>query len=199
MSGLTVRQPAWRRLLLALLATPAVSVLVALALVWGQEHVPLALPMPLGMHTLVPLVVLVPLPVVAAGALATLLLAAALYATGFARVGRRPSAARSVALLVSAQALLFGAQLLVVHQVHGVPDAALVVLAAGVVQAVMLGFTGTGAVALGFEFVAPPAVSRRIRLLDPALPRPILVPVFAAADPYRYGSRRGPPSLLLSD
>jgi hypothetical protein len=89
------------RLVAVLLASPAVSVLAAVGLVWAIRNVLLGIP--LGVHTLVPLAVLVPLPVLAVAAAAGLLLALALLATGPSgdRAGR-VSAAEVVVLLAGA-------------------------------------------------------------------------------------------------
>src|ERR1035437_5457762 len=105
------------RLVAVLLASPAVSVLAAVGLVWANGNVLSGIP--LGVHTLVPLALLVPLPVLAVAAAAGLLLALALLATGRSgdRAGR-VCAAEVMVLLPGAQAVLFAAQILVVDQLH---------------------------------------------------------------------------------
>lgn len=186
------------RLVAVLLASPAVSVLAAVGLVWAIRNVLLGIP--LGVHTLVPLAVLVPLPVLAVAAAAGLLLALALLATGPSgdRAGR-VSAAEVVVLLAGAQAVLFAAQLLVVDQLHGVPDAGLVLVLAAALQTVFVALTAAGAIALRIDLQAAPTVSTSWLRLPVATFNPTPAPIFASSDAYRIGSRRGPPILLLSD
>jgi hypothetical protein len=186
------------RLVAVLLASPAVSVLAAVGLVWANGNVLSGIP--LGVHTLVPLALLVPLPVLAVAAAAGLLLALALLATGRSgdRAGR-VCAAEVMVLLPGAQAVLFAAQILVVDQLHGVPDAGLVLLLAAALQTVFIALTAAGAIALRIHLPAAPTVSTSWLRLPAATFNAAPVPIFASRDAYRIGSRRGPPILLLSD
>jgi hypothetical protein len=177
------------RLVAVLLASPAVSVLAAVGLVWAIRNVLSGIP--LGVHTLVPLAV---------AAAAGLLLALALLATGpSGDRARRVSAAEVVVLLAGAQAVLFAAQLLVVDQLHGVPDAGLVLVLAAALPTVFVALTAAGAIALRIHLRAAPTVSTSWLRLPVATFNPTRAPIFASSDAYRIGSRRGPPILLLSD
>jgi hypothetical protein len=193
-----IGSPRSKHLAALLLASPAISLLAAVTVVWANAN--LLAGIPLGLHTLVPLDVLVPLPVLAVAAAGGLLLALVLF--GYSRrhgsTTRLPGA-ETVVLLAGAQAVLFAAQLLLVDQLHGVPDAGVALVLAFAVQAVFVALTAAAAIALRVAIPTvpvPPAFSpgRAIFLFNPAP-----APIFARSDVYRIGSRRGPPVPLLSD
>jgi len=188
----------WRAVAMALLAAPALSLLVAVAVVWGAGDV-LSPSLPLGMHTLVPSAVLLPMPVLASLAVIALVLAGLTYASrpmfgGDELIGAVPTAV----LLLASQAFWLAAQLVIVWQVNGIPDPVLSLLAAAVLQAVILAVATGAAVAVGVVFVPVPAGIRGSAWSAlPAWPA-TLAPLFVHSQVYRLGTRRGPP-LFLSD
>jgi hypothetical protein len=198
MHSLNRRLP-WRAIVTALLAAPALSLLAAASVVWGVGNV-LSPSLPLGMHTLVPLALLLPMPVLVAVAFSGLVLAGLVHACRSERRADGPiGAVQGAVLLLAAQSFLLAAQLVFVWQVNGIPDAALSLVAAAVLQAVVLGVATGAAVAVGLVLAA---VSARVLgsswLASPAR-RATLMPVFVRSPVYRLGTRRGPPPFLLSD
>ncbi len=196
MATLNRRRLSWRSLAAALLVAPSLSLLTAAAVVGVAEK---AMPasLPIGMHTIVPLALLVPVPVLEVAALlglvlATLAIAGRRRGHGFHPVG-------AVALVAAAQVLFFIAQLLVVDQVHGIPDAAVAIGAAAVLQALLLALGAGAAVAAGIGFAATPALTPAPFRLAPTPAQPAPAPSFVRSQVHRLGSRRGPPTSLLID
>jgi len=178
------------------LVAPALSLLAAMALVWLDRA--LGMGAPLGIHTLVPLVVVLPLPVFAGIAVALLpaALLLALRSSGFSGPQRLGATA---ATLVAAQLVFYAVQLLAVEQLHGVPDTTAVLLAAAALQVLLvaIGAAGVGAIARALRPTATP-VSVRLVLTGRACPAHGL-PAVARLNVFSIGSRRGPPALLLTD
>ena len=193
------RRLPWRAIVSALLAAPAVSLLAAVAVVWGAGNV-LSPSLPLGMHTLVPVALLLPMPVLVVVALIGLVLAGLAQACRSRRRADEPiGAVQRAVLLFSAQAVFLAAQLVFVWQVNGIPDAALSLLAAAVLQAIVLAAATGAAVAVGMVIAAVPARVRGSSWLAFPARRGTLMPVFVDSPVYRLGTRRGPPPFLLSD
>jgi hypothetical protein len=192
------RRLPWRAIVSALLAAPAVSLLAAVAVVWGAGNV-LSPSLPLGMHTLVPVALLLPMPVLVVVALAGLVLAGLAQACPRGRADEPIGAVQGAVLLFAAQAVFLAAQLVFVWQVNGIPDAALSLLAAAVLQAIVLAVATGAAVAVGMVIAAVPARVRGSSWLAFSARRGTLLPVFVNSPVYRLGTRRGPPPFLLSD
>jgi hypothetical protein len=196
MASVNRRRLSWRGLAAALLVAPSLSLLAAAGAVWVAEK---AMPawLPVGMHTIVPLALLVPMPLLEMGALLGLGLAT--LAIAGRRRGHSFDLVGAVALVAAAQVLFFIAQLLVVDQVHGIPDAAVAIGAAAVLQALVLALGGGAAVAAGMAFEATPALSPAPFRFAPTPAQPAPAPSFVRSEVHRLGSRRGPPTSLLID
>lgn len=190
MGSLDRRLP-WRAISAALLAAPALSLLAAVAVVFCAGSL-----FPLGLHTLVPVALVLPMPLLVTVALLGLLLAGLTYGARSSKSGdQRVGASQAALLVLAAQAFLMAAQLVVVGQVNGIPDAALTLLAAAALQAVVLALATGAVIALGMAFALAPAQLRGTPWLgSAAVPGPI-APVLVRSQVYRIGTRRGPPAL----
>lgn len=186
----------WRAIAVGALVAPALSLLAAIASVWLDRA--LGIGPPLGMHTLLPLVVVLPPPVVAGVAVA-LLPPALLLALSRSGSAGRPRVLTTAAVLLAAQLVFYGTQLVAVDQLRGVPDPTAVILATAALQILVVAIVAAGVSAIA-RSLRPMGTPASVRLVLSGPPRPVPgPPAIARPNVFSIGSRRGPPALLLSD